>query len=264
MSTEPKKETSIFSSMKANKRLNVNMAKAKKAIAVREFDGPDGDYYARLSRLGDYTKDNVLNAVFEFSITTEGEYAGQKAVIFFKFADNPAMGKKVEDIQTDLFVMIQLLGISTDQPEAAIDKELKKLIDDNTEIHLRVKTNAKGYKNWTVIGVASAAGEVEQEAYVTEDEVPPEVVEEPVATEEEWEEVPVDTPEEEPEAVPEDEPEPEAAEWKPSDWVGYEMLYKKVPYTVIEAEDDTGKVKIRSAKGKEYRVAFDQMEAPTA
>lgn len=272
MAPEPKKEQkSIFAAMKENRRLNQNMAKAKQAVAVREFDGPDGDYYGRLNRTSNYTKDNVLGIVFEFILTGEGEYQGNKAVIIFQFKDNPEMGQKMEDVQNDLMCMLQVMNIDTaNLDDKQMDIELMKLIKENTELHLRVKrVGKKNFLRWSVVGLAAAAEDIENTEYTTEEEtvpeevteeVPEEVNEEPLPDDqlleaqesEEWEEVPEEpVVEEVPEADPDD---------TPTAWVGYSLKYKNQVWEVLAAEDDTRKVKVKNKAGKVYNLNFDDCE----
>lgn len=243
--------TSIFAAMKKNATLAKHMAKAKQVQAVREFDGPDGDYPSVLSRTSHYEKDGSLGIVFEFRCT-DGEYAEQKMVIFTIFKANEY--RTVQEIQDEFFEMLQLMGVETDCDDAQLDAQLKKLIDNKSEITLRVKTSKKGAKFINVVGIASAAKEVAETEYV--EEAPAE--EEEASTEEEavdeWEE---ETAEEE--AVEEEVVEEEVS--PPSAWVGYAMVYKGKEVEVLKANDKTMTVMIKYG-GKEIPVRFSDLTPP--
>ena len=248
---------SVFAAMKKQSALAKNMAKAKKVVAVREFDGPDGDYNSNLSRLSHYTKDGSLGAVLEFRCVDEGDYEGQKMVIFFSFKTTDR--ETVQEVQNRFFETIQLCGVSTDvEEDADLDKAINKIIADKDVITLRVKSGKKGGKFINVVGVADAAKEIEATEYVeetTEEET------EEVPTEEEavdeWEE---ETAEEE--AV--EEVEEEAVEEEanlPSAWVSYVMLYKGKEVTVTAANDAAMKCTIYNGT-KSIIVPFSALSAP--
>lgn len=245
---------SVFEAMKKEGKLAKNMAKAKKVVAVREFDGPDGDYIANLSRVSHYKKDGALGIIFEFRATEDGEYQGQKMVIFTIFKANEY--RTIEEIQNEFFEMLQLMGIDTDSDDDQLQAALTNIINSKAEITLRVKTSKKGSKFINVVGLASAAKEVEATEYVEEsvEEVPEEVEEEAVVeeeeAEEEWDEI------EEEEVVEE-----EADTSLPTSWIGYAMLYKGTEVEVVAADNNTLKCTI-SANGKKLIVPFSALSPP--
>ena len=248
---------SIFSAMKKNSALAKNMAKAKKVVAVREFDGPDGDYLANLSRVSHYTKDGTLGIVLEFRATEEGDFQGQKLVVFFSFKNSDR--ETVTEVQNRFFETLQLMGIETDIDDDQLDKALKGLVDTKAQITLRVKTGKQGGKFINVVGLAAAASEVADTEYVEEES--PIVSEEEVAAEveavDEWTE---DEVAEEPvEEVVEEESDPNL----PSSWVGYSMVYKGNEVEVLEADDATMKCIIKGGDGKKLKVAFASLTPPT-
>jgi len=248
---------SVFAAMKKQAALAKNMAKAKKVQAVREFDGPDGDYNSNLTRLSHYTKDGSLGAVLEFRCIDEGDYAGQKMVVFFSFKTTDR--ETATEVQNRFFETIQLCGVSTDvEDDAQLDKAINKIIADKDIITLRVKSGKKGGKFINVVGVADAAKEIEATEYV-EESTEEETVE--AATEEEavdeWEE---ETTEEE--AV--EEVEEEAAEEEsnlPSAWVGYAMVYKGTEVEVLAANDAEMKCTIKHGT-KKIIVPFSALSPP--
>lgn len=250
---------SIFAAMKKNSALAKNMAKAKKVTAVREFDGPDGDYLANLNRVSHYTKDGALGIVLEFRATEEGDFQGQKLVVFFSFKQTER--ETVTEVQNRFFETLQLMGIETDIDDDQLDKALKSLIETKAQITLRVKTGKQGGKFINVVGIASAASEVANTEYVEEEspiaeEATDTAPEEPV---EEWtdEEVGAEEPVEE---VVEEESDPNL----PSSWVGYAMLYKNNEVEVVEANDAEMKCIIKGADGKKLKVAFSSLKPPAA
>lgn len=244
---------SVFAAMQKEGALAKNMAKAKKVVAVREFDGPDGDYLAVLSRVSHYKKDGALGIIFEFRATQEGDTQGQKMVIFTIFKANEY--RTIQEIQNEFFEMLQLMGIDTDSSDEQLQAALDKIVADKSEITLRVKTSKKGSKFINVVGLASAAKEVEATEYV--EETTEETVDEPEAesTEEvdEWDEVPEDE-----EAVTEEEADPSL----PSSWKGFAMIYKGVEVEVLDANDDTMKCTIKHGT-KKLIVPFSALSPPT-
>lgn len=248
---------SVFAAMKKQSALAKNMAKAKKVQAVREFDGPDGDYNSNLTRLSHYTKDGSLGAVLEFRCIDEGDYCGQKMVVFFSFKTTDR--ETATEVQNRFFETIQLCGVSTDvEDDAQLDKAINKIIADKDVITLRVKSGKKGGKFINVVGVADAAKEIEATEYV-EDTVEEET-EEVTAEEEavdEWEE---ETAEEEAvEEVEEETVEEEAN--LPSTWVGYAMIYKGSEVEVLAANDEEMKCTIKHGT-KKIIVPFSALSAP--
>lgn len=244
---------SVFAAMKKNAALAKNMAKAKKVQAVREFDGPDGDYLANLSRVNHYTKDGSLGIIFEFRAIEEGDTQGQKMVIFFIFKGNEY--RTVQEIQAEFFEALQLMGLETDIDDAELEKGLNSLIESKAVITLRVKTSKKGSKFINIVGLASAAQEVEATEYVEESTEEVDAVEEE-ATEEteevdEWEE-------EEEEAVEEEEA---ADESLPSSWVGFAMVYKGTEVEVLKADDASMKCTIQHG-AKKLIVPFSALTPP--
>ena len=246
---------SVFAAMKKQSALAKNMAKAKKVVAVREFDGPDGDYNSNLTRLSHYTKDGSLGAVLEFRCIDDGDYTGQKMVIFFSFKTTDR--ETVQEVQNRFFETIQLVGVSTDvEDDADLDKAINKIITDKDVITLRVKSGKKGGKFINVVGLADAAKQIEDTDYVeeaTEEEA--EVVTEEEAVDE-WEE---ETTEEE--AVEEVEEEVEEETNLPSAWIGYAMLYKGSEVEVLDANDDEMKCTVKSGT-KKIIVPFSALSAP--
>lgn len=246
--------TSIFAAMKKNATLAKHMAKAKQVQAVREFDGPDGDYPSVLSRTSHYEKDGSLGIVFEFRCT-EGEYAEQKMVIFTIFKKTEY--RTVEEIQNEFFEMLQLMGVDTNCDDAQLDAQLKTLIDNKSEITLRVKTSKKGSKFINVVGLATAAKEVAETKYVEEtvEEVPEEATEKEAVDEWVDETAEEEAVEEVVEEVVEDEVSP------PSAWVGYAMVYKGKEVEVLNADDETMKVTIKDGV-KKLIVPFSALTPP--
>ena len=237
---------SVFAAMKKQSALAKNMAKAKKVVAVREFDGPDGDYNSNLSRLSHYTKDGSLGAVLEFRCVDEGDYEGQKMVIFYSFKTTDR--ETVQEVQNRFFETIQLIGVSTDvEDDAELDKAINAIISSKVVITLRVKSGKKpGSKFINVVGVADAAKEIEETEYVeesTEEEVEVPTGEEAV---DEWEE---ETTEEVEESN------------LPSAWVGYAMLYKGTEVEVLAANDAEMKCTVKSGT-KKLIVPFSALSAP--
>ena len=245
-------EKSVFAAMRANGALAKNIAKAKKVQAVREFDGPDGDYQAVLNRVNHYTKDGSLGIIFEFRCIDKGDAHDQKMVIFYIFKDNGY--RTVQEIQAEFFEALQLMGLETDIDDAELEKGLNGLIASKAEITLRVKTSKKGSKFINIVGLASAAKEVEATEYV--EETTEEVVEEAV---DEWDEVPDDDAEaiEDDEEVIDEEPDPAL----PSSWVGFAMIYKGTEVEVLEADDKTMKCVIKHG-AKKLKVSFSALTPP--
>lgn len=255
-------QESVFAAMKKNAALAKNMAKAKKVQAVREFDGPDGDYLTELSRVNHYTKDGALGIIFEFRATEEGDTQGQKMLVFFIFKQTEY--RTVQEVQNEFFETLQLMGIDTDCDDDQLTTALNAVIASKTTITLRVKTSKKGAKFINVVGVASAAKVVEDTEYVEETPLPDKdkdwSVDEMVAALEEeavdeWEE---ETAEEE-EAV-EEVPEEEEVS-PPSAWVGYAMVYKGKEVEVVNADDTTMKVTIKDGV-KKLIVPFSALAPP--
>lgn len=248
---------SVFAAMKKQAALAKNMAKAKKVQAVREFDGPAGDYNSNLTRLSHYTKDGSLGAVLEFRCIDEGDYAGQKMVVFFSFKTTDR--ETATEVQNRFFETIQLCGVSTDvEDDAQLDKAINKIIADKDIITLRVKPGKKGGKFINVVGVADAAKEIEATEYV-EESAEEETVE--AATEEEavdeWEE---ETTEEEAVEEVEEEAAKEASNL-PSAWVGYAMVYKGTEVEVLAANDAEMKCTIKHGT-KKIIVPFSALSPP--
>lgn len=243
---------SVFAAMQKEGALAKNMAKAKKVVAVREFDGPDGDYLANLSRVSHYKKDGALGIVFEFRAIEEGDTQGQKMIIFTIFKANEY--RTIQEIQNEFFEMLQLMGIDTDSTDEQLQAALDKIVAEKSEITLRVKTSKKGSKFINVVGLASAAKEVADTEYV--EETTEETVEEPVdeATEEvdEWED-------ETTEEVVEEEADPSL----PSSWKGYAMMYKGTEVEVLDANDETMKCVIKHG-AKKLNVPFSVLTPPAA
>jgi hypothetical protein len=261
---------SIFSKMKKNARLNKHMAKAKTAIAVREFDGPDGDYTCKLARSGSGEKDGAIFSIFEFHIIDEGDYESQKIVIYTSFKDETVgLCRKLEQIQDEFMVMLQLMGIDTNIDDAALEKALNKIITDETPITVRMKSSVskkdknKTYKNASVVGVATLAKEVEDSEY---EEVVEETVEEETVEEMEYtgdDVVPEETIEEEDWNEVEEEVIEEVAESAPSEWVGYALFYKETEYLVTDADDEHGKVILQHpTTKKKIKVDFSLCTPP--
>ena len=243
-------QESVFAAMKKQGALAKHMAKAKKVVAVREFDGPDGDYLANLSRVSHYTKDGSLGIVLEYRATGEGDTQGQKMVVFFSFKQTDR--ETVQEVQDRFFETLQLMGIDTDIEDDQLNKELNALIANKAEITLRVKTSKNGGKFINIVGLASAAKEVAATEYV----------EETVAEEETTEVVDEETTDEWDEEVPEEEEvEEESDPALPSSWVGYAMLYKGTEVEVLEADDTAMKCVIK-AGGKKLKVAFSALSPP--
>lgn len=253
-------QESIFAAMKKQGALAKNMAKAKKVVAVREFDGPDGDYLCNLNRVSHYTKVGTLGIVLEYRVIEEGEAQGQKMVIFYSFKSNEY--KTIQEIQNEFYETLQLMGLETDIDDEQLDADLKKLISDRTVITVRMKTStggkSKGKKFASVVGLASAAKEVEATEY--QEEVPDDqAIAEMAAAEaenaptDEWEEVPEEVPEEVEEV---------SDPALPSSWVGYAMVYKGAEVEVLEADDTAMKCVIKSAEGKKLKVAFSSLAPP--
>lgn len=241
-------QESVFAAMKKNAALAKNMAKAKKVQAVREFDGPDGDYLANLSRVSHYTKDGSLGIIFEFRAIEDGDTQGQKMVIFFIFKQTDY--RTVQEVQNEFFETLQLMGIDTDCDDDQLTVALNGVIASKSVITLRVKTSKKGSKYINVVGLASAAQEVETTEYVEETVEAEEEVEETVEDEvDEWEE------EAEEEVVEEEEVN------SPSAWVGFAMLYKGKEVEVVNADDATMKVTIKDGV-KKLIVPFSALIAP--
>jgi hypothetical protein len=238
--------------MKKNGALAKHMAKAKKVVAVREFDGPDGDYLANLSRVSHYTKDGSLGIVLEFRATEEGDTQGQKMVLFFSFKTTDR--EKVQEVQDRFFETLQLLGIDTDCDDAQLEAALNGIITNKPEITVRVKTGKNGGKFINVVGLASAAKEIDKVEYMEEGITA--VDESGDGTEEvdEWDEVPEDlTPED---SVEVDDPS------IPSTWVGYAMVYKGTEVEIVAADDTAMKCTIKNAAGKKLVVAFSALTPP--
>jgi len=248
---------SVFAAMKKQSALAKNMAKAKKVVAVREFDGPDGDYNSNLTRLSHYTKDGTLGAVLEFRCVDEGDYEGQKMVVFFSFKTTDR--ETATEVQNRFFETIQLCGVSTDvEDDAQLDKAIKDIIESKSVITLRVKEGKKGGKFINVVGVADAAKQIEATEYV-EDSPIADAEEEVEANAEQkvddWNEEEV--PDAEEEAVPEEEETPAP----PSAWVGYAMVYKGTEVEVLAANDAEMKCTIKSGT-KKIIVPFSALSAP--
>lgn len=248
---------SVFAAMKKQSALAKNMAKAKKVVAVREFDGPDGDYNSNLTRLSHYTKDGTLGAVLEFRCVDEGDYEGQKMVVFFSFKTTDR--ETATEVQNRFFETIQLCGVSTDvEDDAQLDKAIKDIIESKSVITLRVKTGKQGGKFINVVGVADAAKQIEETEYVEENDeshlaAQAEAAEETV---DEWEE---ETTEEE--AVEEVVEEVEEDSNLPSAWVGYAMIYNGNEVEVLAANDAEMKCTIKSGT-KKIIVPFSKLSAP--
>ena len=238
---------SVFAAMKKQGALAKNMAKAKKVVAVREFDGPDGDYISNLNRVSHYTKDGSLGIVLEFRATEDGETQGQKLVVFFSFKTTDY--ETVQEVQNRFFETLQLMGLETDIDDKELEVALDTLITSKTEITLRVKTSKRGGKFINVVGLASAANEVENTEYVEEKE---EVVDD---WPEEDEEITED------EEVTEDEQDHTDISL-PSFWVGYAMLYKEKEVEVLTGDDKTKKCTIKAGT-KKLIVPFSALSQPT-
>jgi len=258
---KPPAGESVFAAMKKQGALAKNMAKAKKVVAVREFDGPDGDYLANLNRVSHYTKDGSLGIVLEYRAIEDGDTQGQKMVVFFSFKTSER--ETIQEVQNRFFETLQLMGIDTDIDDEELEKALNNLVAKKTEITLRVKTSNKGGKFINVVGLASAAKEVADTEYVEET---PEAVEDVTTVDEqlgedteavdEWED---EVPEEKATEVPEEETDSNV----PSAWVGYMMVYKGKEVEVMEANDEAMKCTIKDgASGKKLIVQFSSLSAP--
>lgn len=245
---------SVFAAMKKQSALAKNMAKAKKVVAVREFDGPDGDYTSNLSRLSHYTKDGSLGAVLEFRCIDEGEYSGQKMVIFYSFKTTDR--ETVQEVQNRFFETIQLLGVSTDvEDDSELDKAISSIISSKDAITLRVKSGKKpGSKFINVVGVANAAEEIEETEYVEEGTEEVEEVATEVEEVDEWVE---ETTEED---TTEEEEEVEDTNL-PSAWVGYAMIYKGKEVEVLSANDPEMKCTVKDG-AKKIIVPFSALSPP--
>ena len=249
---------SVFAAMKKQSALAKNMAKAKKVVAVREFDGPDGDYNSNLTRLSHYIKDGTLGAVLEFRCVDEGDYEGQKMNIFFSFKTTDR--ETQTEVQNRFFETLQLIGVSTDvEDDAQLDKAVKDIIEAKSIITLRVKSGKKpGSKFINVVGVADAAKQIEATEYIEDSPIADAEEEVEANAEQEvddWNEEEV--PEAEEEAVPEEEETPAP----PSEWVGYVMIYKGSEVTVTAANDETMKCTIDNGT-KKVIVPFSALSAP--
>ena len=281
-------QTSIFGEMKKVARLNKNIAKAKKVIAVRDFEGPDGDYICKLSRTSTVTKDGVMSVIFEFRVNDGSEMTGQKITIWFSFRDEEVgLKRTLEEVQEEFFMTLQLLGIDTEEAsEAEMDAYLSDLIKSETPVTISVytsvsksgKSKGKSYRNFKIKGVSKTAEEVEETEYLEEDveyeeveeEVEEEAEEEPTE-EEEVEETEEDDEWEEEEEVEEDdkweedeeetEEELEEDPELPSTWVGYAMVYKDEEVEVLAGDDKTMKCTIKHGK-KKLIVPFSSLSMP--
>ncbi len=250
-------QESVFAAMKKNAALAKNMVKAKKVQAVREFDGPDGDYLTELSRVNHYTKDGALGIIFEFRAIEEGDTQGQKMLVFFVFKQTDY--RTVQEVQNEFFETLQLMGIDTDCDDDQLTAALNAVIASKASIALRVKTSKKGSKYISVVGVASAAKEVADTEYV--EEVVEGETEDVGAVEEEvdeWEEETTEEAEVEEEVV-EEVVEEESS--PPSAWVGYAMLYRGTEVEVMNADDTTMKVTIKDGV-KKLIVPFSALSPP--
>lgn len=250
---------SVFAAMKKNAALAKHMAKAKKVTATREFDGPDGDYLANLSRVSHYTKDGSLGIVLEYRATGEGDTQGQKMVVFFSFKQTDR--ETVQEVQNRFFETLQLMGIDTDIEDDQLNKELNALISNQAEITLRVKTSKRGGKFISIVGLASAAKEVEATEYVEEnDESHKAAMEEAEAeTADEVDEWVDETAEEE--VVEEEEIVEDLDPSLPSSWAGYAMVYKGTEVEVLSGDDTTMKCIVKSGV-KKLVVAFSTLSPP--
>ncbi len=244
---------SVFAAMRKQSALAKNIDKAKKVVAVREFDGPDGDYSTILNRVSHYLKDNVLGIILEYRVVDSEELEGQKLVLFYKF--ETTQYRTVQEVQNEFFETLQLMGLDTDMDDTQLDKALAKLIADKTPITIRVKTSKKGGKFSNVVGLASAAKKVEATEYVeeTQSEAVEEETTETTEAVDEWadEETEVDVNEEDGELDPS----------LPSSWVGFAMFYKGKEVEVVAADDKTMKCTI-SAGGKKLTVLFSALSPP--
>jgi hypothetical protein len=248
---------SVFAAMRKQAALAKNLPKAKKVVAVREFDGPDGDYNSNLTRLSHYTKDGTLGAVLEFRCVDEGDYEGQKMVVFFSFKTTDR--ETATEVQNRFFETIQLCGVSTDvEDDAQLDKAIKDIIDSKSVITLRVKSGRQGGKFINVVGVADAAKQIEDTEYVeetTEEETTDVVTDEEAVDEWEEETTEEEAVEEVVEEVEEETPAP------PSEWVGYAMVYKGTEVEVLAANDAEMKCTIKHGT-KKIIVPFSALSAP--
>jgi len=256
------KSGGLFAAMNKNARLRKNMQKAKTVQASREFSGPDGDYPCVFKRFSTYDKDGVTNVVFEFRTTEDtGEYANEKITFFIALKDGPI--RSAEEEQAHMFEMIQLMGVDTTLDDAQIEAALNELIASETIITVRMKTSKPNkdkrvFKNPSIVGVAaegqkdpdySPAGAPDDAP--AEDEWP-EADESPIAAEE----------------TSEDEwgDEEAAEEFKPSDAVGQECLFKGKKCILVNANNETGKCIIEDPKTKKRltSIDWDKLEWPEA
>jgi hypothetical protein len=257
------KSGGLFAMMNKNARLRKNMQKAKTMQAAREFSGPDGDYECTLSRYTPYEKDGITCAIFEFRTTEEaGEFANEKIIIFFALKDD---GRgSATDKQEELLQMVQIMGIKTAElSEQEIEDAIIAFTTSETLFTVRMKTSKPNrdkrvFKNPSIVGVAaegqkdpdySPAGAPDDAP--AEDEWP-EADESPIAAEE----------------TAEDEwgDEEAAEEFKPSDAIGQECLFKGKKCILVNANNETGKCIIEDPKTKKRltSIDWDKLEWPEA
>ncbi len=255
----------------SNATLKKHAEVARKTVANRDFNGPPGEYICNFSGLMCRTKDGVPFVRIQFNVNggMEGQedYNGADMGILHYMQDSEyrTANQVLENLMQDL----QRMGISTpDLDFNAIAKESDALVGDEFVIRYVKKSSSKrGY--FQIVGPANPSAVTDEapdddgEDGQWDDEVAE-------ATEAEEDDIPFGEEQEgDDEWDTEDKDDDEGEEYRPSDYVGEEVLWKPprakkmATCTIHDADDEAGTV-ILSRNGKVYGkpVPFDDLEWP--
>lgn len=255
--------TSLAALMKSNARLKKHAAVAQKAVPNQDYAGPEGEVVTKFSKKNIITKDSKVYVVFDFlvdgTVSGQEKYASHRIGILHGLVDSEyaTMEQELER----MYCNIQKMGVKTaDRPTEDIDKEIDSLRGQSFKIRCtKSKKNGKMY--FDIIGHVDdeqdySGGEVE----TADEDVPVDEPEVEADGDDEWQE----------ELAEDEEPESEvdAAEYNPSDWVGYDVQYKpaKSPkpltFKVVDADDDAGTVVLERDGKQIKKVKFTDLILP--
>ena len=286
---------SVFDVLKSNSRLASHSEKAKKAVATKDYNGPDGNVWCYLNRFQSGTKDGTPWFIFEFKVYPDEKMNpglnsefGAKLVIFIGLGDTEY--QSAEEGMDNLFECIQLLGIVTSnndgsiRDDAEIEAELNAIRKSRKPIELKTQ-NRKGkkgmYRNNSVIGLgeegsATVSYEPENEETFlgdladngdTDAETKLWELAEQVGLDpndyNSWREFEVAAHD----ALASSSSEPSgplnSEQYTPSEWVGYDVEYDGESYTVYSADDDGASVTLLNSDGEETEsISFNDIILP--
>lgn len=259
-----------------NASLKKHAEVARKTVAIRDFNGPPGEYICSFNGLMCRTKDDVPFVRIQFKVNggIEGQEdfngADMTVLHYIKNSDKRTANQVLESLMQDL----QRMGINTpDLDFDAISKAADALIGTGFTIRYVKKSSSKrGY--FQIIGPVHSRPEVAGAPTDEDgDEWGEEVAE---ATETEADDIPFGEEQEgddewdtDDESGDEDEDEVEDEIYKPSDYIGQEVQWKpprakKLATCTIHDADDEADTVILSRNGKVYGkpVPFNDLTFP--